>query len=181
MPDFSAPAALWPTIFTVLLALADCFLGFKLSKFWISLAGFVLGAALGGWLAALLSIEGWLLLLPILLLGVVGALLAYRVYRGGVFLLCFLTAFFGIYSLISIPWAGALAGCTAGLLAGGLSLKLLRPALILSTGIGGGLCAGAGLLPLLGLKNPLWGLLAGIALAISGVAVQFHTTSEEEG
>ncbi|MCB5940070.1 hypothetical protein LJB68_00640 [bacterium 210820-DFI.6.52] len=103
------------------------------------------------------------------------------VYRGGVFLLCFLTAFFGIYSLISIPWAGALAGCAAGLLAGGLSLKLLRPALILSTGIGGGLCAGAGLLPLLGLKNPLWGLLAGIALAISGVAVQFHTTSEEEG
>ena len=70
-----------------------------------------------------------------------------------------------------------LPGCWRG----GLSLKLLRPALILSTGIGGGLCAGAGLLPLLGLKNPLWGLLAGIALAITGVAVQFHTTSEEKG
>ena len=171
MPDFSALTALWPTLLTVLLALADCFLGFQLSKFWISLAGFVLGAAL----------EGWLFLLCLLLLGAAGALLAYRIYRGGVFLLCFLAAFGGIYALIPTPWVGALAGCAAGLLAGVLSLKLLRPALILSTGIGGGLCAGAGLLPLLGLENPLWGLLAGIALAIAGVAVQFHTTSEEEG
>ncbi len=181
MPDFSALTALWPTLLTVLLALADCFLGFQLSKFWISLAGFVLGAALGGWIAALLSIEGWLFLLCLLLLGAAGALLAYRIYRGGVFLLCFLAAFGGIYALIPTPWVGALAGCAAGLLAGVLSLKLLRPALILSTGIGGGLCAGAGLLPLLELENPLWGLLAGIALAIAGVAVQFHTTSEEEG
>ena len=182
MPDFFSllPAAGgWAAALTVLMAAANCFLGFKLSKLWISLAGFLLGGALGGWLAGVLSLTGWWPLLPAVGLGALGAVLAYRVYRAGVFLLCFLAVFGGVSALIATPWLGALAGLAAGLAAGLLSVKLLRPALILSTGVGGGFSAGLGLVPLLGL-SPLWGALAGVVLAVAGTAVQFRTTAAED-
>lgn len=77
--------------FGIALALLNCFFGYQLKKVWIALGCFALGGALGAGLGALLF-QGNLLAWAgvALLLGVVFACLSFKLYLGGIFVLCFM-------------------------------------------------------------------------------------------
>ena len=165
----------------VLYALANCFFGYKLMRLWISLAGFLVGLLLGfvGGLACHLG-AGIALLIGVVL-GVLVALIANKVYRAGVFLLCFVAVYGMLYTLIPLKWLGIVLGIAGGILAGILAAKFLRPMVILSTGIGYGMSAAQMLLSLFGVDRMPIVLLVGVVLAVAGVAVQLRTTVDPGG
>ncbi|WP_418972544.1 hypothetical protein [Allofournierella sp.] len=171
--------------FGIALALLNCFFGYQLKKVWIALGCFALGGALGAGLGALLFQGNPLAWTGVaLLLGVVFACLSFKLYLGGIFVLCFMLGW-----VITLPFLklyggwGALVCVAAGLTLGVLGIKFARPVLILATAVGGGLSAGralaeiaAAFLPEIAL-GAAW-LAAGLALAALGAAYQFkHTKS----
>lgn len=163
--------------------LTQLFFWLSIKKVWIALGCFALGGALGAGLGALLFQGNPLAWTGVaLLLGVVFACLSFKLYLGGIFVLCFMLGwvitlpFFKLYG----GW-GALVCVAAGLTLGVLGIKFARPVLILATALGGGLSAARALaeiadafLPEIAL-GAAW-LAAGLALAALGAAYQFKHT-----
>lgn len=170
----------------VLLALANCFFGYRLQKLWIALGCFAVGATLGGGLGTLFFKENpmaWAA--AALVLGLVLAVLSFRLYLSGVFLLCF-----ALGCIITLPFAkfyggwGVLVCVAAGVVLGILGTKFVRPVLIVATALGGGVSAARALGQMLASVWPnLAGaqavpLVAGLVLAVVGIMYQFkHTKS----
>ena len=64
-------------LFSLVLALLQCFFGFKFLKFWITLAGLILGAVVGGAIvAAFMPERPWYAYAIIALLAVIFAILS---------------------------------------------------------------------------------------------------------
>ena len=79
----------------LILALLNCLFGYKLRKLWGVLFGFLVGAAAGLGLAFYLKQSGKVALVAALAIGIFFALLAFLLYRLGLFFLCAgLSAFF---------------------------------------------------------------------------------------
>ena len=164
-----------------LFALANCFFGYRLQKLWIALIGFFIGLILGfGIGVALLHLNAGLAFLIGAVLGVLLGLVAFKVYRVGVFLMCFGAVYTMCYSLIPLQWAGVAVGIAGGILAGVLAVKYLRPVIILTTGVGYGLSAAQMLLSLFGVDAFSVILPVGGVLALAGILVQFKTTPAKE-
>lgn len=160
----------------LLLPLAvQCFLGYRLFRILTAIVGFVVGGAIGGVLGYLLMQEVGAILVG-LLIGLLGGFLAFKLYKLGVFVMCF--------------GAGAVIGGALGLMAGGgsmvfafagiagialgvLGVILTKPIIIISTAAGGGMGAGMMLGIAIG-HNTALGLIFGIVLAIAGILVQFR-------
>ena len=64
------------------LALLNCFLGYRLKKLWISMIGFLLGIAIGAGITALFSENKTVILAAGLVVGILVALLSFRLYCG---------------------------------------------------------------------------------------------------
>lgn len=163
-----------------LFALANCFFGYKLQKVWIALAGFFIGLVAGFLISIALGMDAGPALLIGAAVGLLLGLLAFKLYRVGIFLLSFSSVYSMFYALIPLQWAGAVAGLAGGILAGVLAIKFLRPVIILTTGIGYGLSAGQMLLSLFGVDSFAVILTAGGVLALAGILVQFNTTVPEK-
>lgn len=126
-------------LFLALLSAAECIGGWRLLRWQIGGCGALAGAVLGyavGWrgLGLPLSFPG---VIPTLLLalacGAIGAWIAVRIYRFGVFCLGFLLGCCG-FLLLHLPlWTGLVAGMMLGTLAA----WLLRPAVTLLTAAAG--------------------------------------------
>lgn len=159
-----------------LFALANCFFGYKLQKVWITLAGFFIGLAAGFTVSLASGLGAGPSLLIGAVLGIVLGLVAFKLYRVGIFLLSFSAANSMFYALIPLHWAGIAIGIAGGILAGILAVKYLRPVIILTTGIGYGLSAGQMILSLFGVESLAVILPVGGVLALAGVLVQFNTT-----
>lgn len=124
----------------------QCLFGYKLIKFWIAMQGFIIG----GLLTLLFTAPAFHGSIPkgilIILIGaLIGAWLAFKLYKIGVFLHCFLigfliTAFLGLSIDAS---AAVILGLIGGIVLGIIGVKLIQPVFILSTAIGGGLTAGS--------------------------------------
>lgn len=142
------------SIVTILVALATCFFGYRLLKFWVSVAGALvfgaLGACLGGWLggllnggAALATVLMWVLAI---LLAVLGGILAFKLYKVGVFLYCFVCGFSVgalVAMLLGAPDKWWLVSLILGLAAGVVGVLMTKHIVILSTSLSGGFSAGS--------------------------------------
>ena len=82
------------------LALLNCFLGYRLKKLWISMIGFLLGIAIGAGITALFSENKTVILAAGLVVGILVALLSFRLYLIGVFFYAVLSAYPLIAGLI---------------------------------------------------------------------------------
>lgn len=170
-----------------LLALLGCFLGYKLVRIFMSVTGFIAGAALS-YLAAtqFLHTEGMVTTLCIIGGGLIVAGLSYWIYRIGIFILCFVLAFAAASSFL--PVSGDITfflSLIIGLAVGILAVKYLRPVIILTSAIVCGSSA-ATLLPYvmtyLNIRSvpftlPSTPVLCIIVSAL-GILVQFLTTKE---
>lgn len=173
------------TIITVIIALMQCYAGYRLLRFWISFAGGLIGFAIG-FGVSYSNLKNTPIFIPVLI-GVAAAallgFLAFRLYLAGVFVFCGLIAG-AAATLIPFPkqstWqiVEVVVVIAVFLLAGILSVKFNRQVVILITAASGGIRAANGLvkvIPSLG-ANAAYGPLLGAILVITGVAIQFLTT-----
>lgn len=172
------PSAWQHTSIAVLLisALLACFFGYRLRKFCVAVTGFSAGLIIGFFVGALIGgpAAG---IAAALILAVILALLAFKLYKTGIFLM---TAIYTFSAVLMIPDGGntvtgaliAVLAFIAAIVAGCLSLKFLRPVLIASTSIGGGFQLAAAI-TLLFSAAPQWLFPAlGCVFAILGIWVQ---------
>ncbi len=173
------------TIITLVFAALACFLGYRLLKVWIGLAGLLLGAGVGWFVADFFLDNRWIILAVSALVGLLFCFLAFRVYLLGVFLFCGLAAGL-LIQLIPVPdgrlWeivlpAGSVIG---GLLAGLISVKLVRPCVILISAAYGGFTLASGVIRLADYQNDLIFLIIGALLLLIGAIVQFVTTHKRK-
>lgn len=165
----------------ILFALAQCFFGFKLQKLWIAFIGFLIGFGLGA-AASLFFIRsehaGTIAVITGVVCGIPAALISYRLYRAGIFLLCTFNIFFTVSGLLSGKpiWIGILLGALAGLAAGILTLKFLRPAVIWTTAVSGGISAATSIVSLFDSTLSWLPICLGLVTALFGILVQYKTT-----
>ncbi len=176
------------SIIGIVLALLQCFLGFKLIKFWIGLIGFIAGFGIGTAIAA--NIPDAAAFLPVVIglaAGIILALLAYKLYLVGVFIYCGLLAY-GAVKLLPFPDSGgwkvlaAILAVLAFILAGALAVKFSRPCIILITAVSGASTA-SGLMQKVSdslAANPGRASVIFLVLAVLGILIQFVTTREKK-
>lgn len=161
------------------LALLNCFLGYRLKKLWISMIGFLLGIAIGAGITALFSENKTVILAAGLVVGILVALLSFRLYLIGVFFYAVLSAYPLIAGLIGkeLWWEIALS-VIAALLIGLLAVNFVRPVLIIVSAVGGGMQVSQIIMGWIAMENP-WGLYGvAVGLALLGMLVQFRSSKE---
>ena len=173
---------------TLVFALAGCFFGFKLARLFMTISGFFSGLILGAMVGVkILKASNGIVILCALAGALLLAVFAYKIYQGGIFLLCFFLAFGAAANVI--PLAGNLQFflCTViGFVVGTLALKYVRPVIILSSAMACGYTASRSLVTL----GPLTGLsffgrsytlpVLFVGLFLLGSALQFLTTDDED-
>ena len=169
---------------SLILGILQCFFGFMLLRFWISVTGFLLGLYLGRTISSDFISEPQYA--PWLIGAVCGFLLcflAYRIYLSGVFIFCGLLAA-SVIGMIPFPegraWKVVLYILMAGgfVLAGVLAVKFSRPAVIFITA-GAGAVVSVHALALMKTNisgNPDLQKLVIAVLFAAGAAVQFLTS-----
>lgn len=191
--------------FGILFSLIICFSGYKYLKVWVTTMGFICGLGAGYIVASRFSVASFYVpLLISVLSGIVLALLAFFVFKAGVFGLVALIVGEMVWNIsamellsekvgqMNLP--GTLASgmasalpvvltVLAGVLCGVLAVKMTRTAVILSTGITGAYRTITYLITLLGITvtsetRMIWlGVI--VLLALLGIVVQFFTTKKE--
>ena len=116
------------------LALLNCFLGYRLKKLWIGMIGFLLGIAIGAGITSLFSENKTVILAAGLVVGILAALLSFRLYLIGVFFYAALSVYPLIAGLIGkeLWWEIALS-VIAAFLIGLLAVNFVRPVLIIAS------------------------------------------------
>ena len=172
------------TVGSLILGILQCFFGFRLLRFWISVTGFVLGIYLGKTISSeFLSKPEYAPWLIGAVCGFLLCFLAYKIYLAGVFIFCGILAA-SVIGQIPFPegqaWKVLLYVLMAAgfVLAGVLAVKFSRPAVIFITAGAG---AAAAVHALVLMKTNISGsadlqkLVTAVMFA-AGAAVQFLTT-----
>lgn len=157
----------------LVLALLNCFFGYRLRKLWGVLFGLLLGAGGGLALAIHQQYSGKLAVCLALGLGFLCALLAFLLYRLGLFFLCGGLAGFFVWKLLPFHNPTTLiicilVGCCTGLFA----LVKERFTVSLATALGGAWASAWFFCQLCGLHHPLILALVTLLLAALGILVQ---------
>ncbi len=145
---------LFPGIVGVVLGLVVTFFGYRLLKFTLVVAGFALGAYLGGLVASRAGAGNWLIIAAGVVLGVVAGLVTVWLFKLSVFLLGAVAG-----ALIALVFAGSAVGTqllvlAVGALAGGIAaLVIQRPVLSLLTAFVGAWWLVAGLFSIFGISR----------------------------
>ena len=162
-------------IWTVCLitALLNCLFGYRLRKLWSVLFGFLAGAAAGIGLAVYLNQSGKLILAAALVLGIICALLAFLLYRVGLFILCAGLTTFLLWQLLPFHTGTAFVICMIiGAVLGALTLARERLVVSLTTAIGGAWGSAWAISLLTGQKNTILLFLITVSLAVLGILLQ---------
>lgn len=158
----------------------QCFFGYKLFRAMTAIIGFIVGGVIGAVVGGITAGETGAII-GLLALGILGALLAYSLYKLGVFVICFgAGAMVGVMLLMMMNdrIEPALVG-VCGLILGIVGVVLTKPVIILSTGIGGGMSMGVALSTLL--EGSEAGIILGVILAAVGVFLQFYLDKKNGG
>lgn len=176
-PDISQGTAAVLSVIGVAAALASCFFGYRLMKFWIACTGFILGAAISHFCARIFIDTEWIIWVVTLVIGAIVAMVAFNLYLAGVFILCGGLTYLVVYQIFKpAQWWAILICVIAAFLVGTLAVTFVRPVTILSTAIQGGVSAMGSMLPFFKVENSMVIMGAGLVVAVVGIIFQFATT-----
>ena len=152
--------------------LLDCFFGYKLLKFTITLSGVCTGIVLGLLIGLTSQSEG-AMIVAALLLALLCGFIAFKLYKFGLFMKFWLlgTVVFAVIFVAYRAWRFVGMSFVFGLTIGALALVLHKGFVIITTAISGGLSAGIGIGILM--DNLESGAIIGIVLALFGAILQF--------
>ena len=173
--------------FTVLLifGVLNCILGYRLLRFWMMLGGFLVGGGLALVVVHTMGIqEKSTMLIAALAAGVVFAVIAFLIYKAGVFILAAGIGWAAsIYFLHPTSSAVFFACILIGVALGSMAVKYCREVLIVATSLIGGIMAGVSLAQLGNLADIPYGLGMSVGFAVLGMLIQFainKPVSDEE-
>ena len=155
--------------------LTNCILGYRLLRFWMMIFGFCIGAGIGFFLVYRIDTEEKAYYMAAMLgIGVVMAVLAFMIYRAGIFILgAELGLFLSIYLIHPTSSFSFFLCILIGVGIGVLALRYDREVIIVGTSFLGGVTAGLSLAKLLAMDQIPYGILFGAAFAILGMLIQF--------
>lgn len=166
----------------LIFGILNCVLGYRLLRFWMMLGGFFLGAGVGFMGVYGIGEQNRYTYLGVMLgAGVIFAVIAFFIYRAGVFMLGA-----GIGWTLSIyfihPTTSAVFfGCILlGVALGALAVRYCREVLIVATSLIGGVFAGYALAKLGGLAEFPYGLGMSLGFAALGTLIQFAINKVED-
>jgi len=174
-------------VFTVIFGILQCFLGYKLFKFWCGLIGLLFGGMLGLFIAASgvfsgSAIAGVIGLLVVVLLAIIGAYAAFRLYLAGLFIYAFFAAFlvgFFLFAIITDSTIlGLYAGFIAGVVFGVIAVIHHRFWIIVTTSVSGGMTVGSSLVMVLQSTDSPWVYIMPVLFIIAGFIVQTQTVKK---
>lgn len=164
-------------VFAVILVFGvlNCILGYRLLRFWMMLGGFLVGAGLALVIVHSMGTqEKSTMLIAALVTGVIFAVIAFLIYKAGVFILAAGIGWtLSIYFLHPTSSAAFFACILIGVALGSLAVKYCREVLIVATSLIGGLMAGVSLAKLGNLADIPYGLGMSVGFAIIGMLIQF--------
>lgn len=166
----------------LIIALVNCFLGHKVFKILIGMAGVIIGGLLGvGIVSGIYTLSfnklpsAGVMMLAAGIGAVIIGFFSYKLYKGGAFCMGFITGV--ILGIAIMKWMNKdeyiIAGVIGGLLMGLLAIDLYRHVVILLTGTNGGFVSAACLAIILKKEDPLFILKIGIVLSLVGIIVQY--------
>ncbi len=172
--EIQTPVQMFLALGILLFGLLNCIFGFRLLRFWVMIAGFVLGAASAFFAVRSMKIEDTGIYLgAAALAGIVLAVLAFLIYRAGIFILAAVLGIVGgIYILHPRTSATFFACILIGVILGTLSFRFSKQVIIAGTSLLGGTLASFSISRLLGLDLSTWGILMAASLSIFGILIQ---------
>lgn len=163
----------------LVIALIQCFFGYKIIRSWISIIGFLIGAVLGYGIIYLITGQMLYSFLGGIVGGILFAILAYKVYLFGIFAIASLSTYYLCVTYLTMDSKYLqLVSIAIAIVIAVLAVKYMRPAIILLTAFTGAITAMETLptfLPLQATNTLLYVAVLGLA----GTAVQFLTTKKE--
>ena len=169
-------------IVTGIVGLLICFFGLKLIRLQAALVGFLMGALIGIGVAWTAGISGLTFAIVVFACGTVLAALSFFLYKFGVFCVVFCVCLgmgVQIADLQStLPLVIVLA---IALILAIVAVIFVEPAIIICTGISGGVTAGISAAAAMGLEGIWPGYAIGAVAAILGMVVQFMMHSRKVG
>lgn len=163
----------------LVIALIQCFFGYKIIRSWISIIGFLIGAVLGYGIVYLIVGEMLYSFLSGIVGGILFAILAYKVYLFGVFAIASLSTYYLCVTYLTMDSKYlSLVSIVIAIVVAVLAVKYMRPAITILTAFTGALTAMETLptfLPLASKNILLYTALLGLV----GAVVQFLTTKKE--
>ena len=164
-------------IFGVLLVLGilNCVFGYRLIRFWMMVGGFFVGAVLAFICVRSMDIQDKTVWgAAVLVTGIIFAVIAFLIYKAGVFLLAAGIGWaLSIYFIHPTSSAAFFACILIGIALGTLAVKYCREVLIVATSLIGGLIAGVSLSRLGGLAEFPYGIGLSAGFALLGMLIQF--------
>lgn len=164
-------------IFGIILifGIMNCILGYRLLRFWMMLGGFFVGAALAFVSVYTMGTETKsTYMIAVLVTGIIFAVIAFLIYKAGVFLLAAGIGWaLSIYFIHPTSSAAFFACILIGIALGTLAVKYCREVLIVATSLIGGLIAGVSLGRLGDLAEFPYGIGLSAGFALLGMLIQF--------
>lgn len=164
---------------SLVIGAVECFAGFKIMKAMIAIWGFFIGAMLGV-IIGVASESIILGMIMVIVLGVILAVLSFKLYAAGIFILTvFLTAI-ALYIMFENIFAALLFAIGVGVLA----IYFIKPVVIITTAVSGAgiILSSAYLIMDLGMNgSPVITVILWIPIALAGISVQYITTKKIKG
>ncbi len=163
---------------TTLWNLFICFFGYRFYRVCITIFGFLFGTAVSyGLLSSYTQVQDPLKLIIAVAIGAVIAALAYVLYKLGVFVMVLVCLFFASVMLLSETGMDSttmlILSLAIGVVFAILSVKYMKPILILSTGLAGGQGTVKVICDMIGMNNSIALTILGIAVGVLGIWFQF--------
>lgn len=155
--------------------LMNCILGYRLLRFWMMVFGFLLGAAGGLFLVYRWQTSEKLFYLAAMAgAGIVLAIVAFMVYKAGVFILgTGLGLFISVYVIHPTTSLAFFICLLIGAGLGALAMRYEREVIIVGTSLLGGVLSGFSMARLGGLSQMPYGLGLSAGCALLGMVIQF--------
>ena len=169
-------------IVTGIVGLLICFFGLKLIRLQAALVGFLMGALIGIGVAWTAGISGLTFAIVVFACGAVLAALSFFLYKFGVFCVVFCVCL-GMGVQIADPQSTLplVIVLVIALILAIVAVIFVEPAIIICTGISGGVTAGISAAAAMGLEGIWPGYAIGAVAAILGMVVQFMMHSRKVG
>lgn len=155
------------------IGLLNCFLGYRLLRVWVSLAGFSIGALAGYTWVSHYTRSSLAQIGIVFLAGVLLGMTAFYIYRVGVFLLCANVAVVSAAILLQPQSSFRFVVCLgAGIVFGLLGITFIKPMVIFHTALGGGFSMAVSLAEILGKEADEKTMFLGMGLMAAGIIAQ---------
>lgn len=153
--------------------------GYRLRKLWIAVWGAILGLSLGMLVSGWVTETEWIIWIAGIVVALIGALIAYKLYLAGIFLVCALAVLSTILLLWGWNiWWKIVVAVLAGILAGILGVKFVKPMVIVSTSVSAGTAVSNTALNLLKISDPAVSLAAAAVLAVLFAVFQLKNAKD---